>query len=45
LALSLLLFSVPGLRQQRSLLLMGALFTNAGNYGLPLAQMAFGKAG
>jgi malate permease and related proteins len=44
-ALSLLLFSAPGLRPQRSLLLMGALFTNAGNYGLPLAQMAFGKAG
>jgi malate permease and related proteins len=44
-ALSLLLFSIPGLRPQRSLLLMGALFTNAGNYGLPLAQMAFGKSG
>jgi malate permease and related proteins len=43
--LSLLLFSLPGLRSQRSLLLMGALFTNAGNYGLPLAQMAFGKPG
>jgi malate permease and related proteins len=45
LALSLLLFATPKLRPQRSLLLMGALFTNAGNYGLPLAQMAFGKAG
>jgi malate permease and related proteins len=44
-ALSLLLFSIPKLRPQRSLLLMGALFTNAGNYGLPLAQMAFGKSG
>jgi malate permease and related proteins len=45
LGLSLLLFSLPALRWQRSLLLMGALFTNAGNYGLPLAQMAFGKDG
>jgi hypothetical protein len=45
LVVSLLLFSVPGLRQQRSLLLMGALFVNAGNYGLPLAQLAFGKSG
>jgi malate permease and related proteins len=45
LGLSLIVFNIPGLRQQRSLLLMGALFTNAGNYGLPLAHMAFGKSG
>lgn len=33
------------LREHRSLLTLGTLFNNSGNYGLPFAQLAFGDAG
>jgi predicted permease len=43
LAVSLVLFSLGPLKVHRRTLTLGALFYNAGNYGLPLAQLAFGE--
>lgn len=43
LAVSLVLFSLGRLKAHRRTLTLGALFYNAGNYGLPLAQLAFGE--
>ena len=45
LAVSLVLFNVGPLKAHRRTLTLGALFYNAGNYGLPLAQLAFGEDG
>jgi predicted permease len=45
LAVSLVLFKLRPLRAHRRTLTLGALFYNAGNYGLPLAQLAFGEEG
>jgi len=43
LAVSLVLFNLGPLKAHRRTLTLGALFYNAGNYGLPLAQLAFGE--
>lgn len=42
---SWLIFSQRSMREHRPTLTMGALFFNAGNYGLPLALLAFGEVG
>ena len=38
-------FSRQAFRAERPILVMGAIFYNAGNYGFPLAQLAFGDFG
>lgn len=38
-------FSRGAFRPERPILVMGAIFYNAGNYGFPLAQLAFGDFG
>jgi predicted permease len=43
LAVSLVLFKLGPLKAHRRTLTLGALFYNAGNYGLPLAKLAFGE--
>jgi len=45
LPLSWALFSIGPFRPRRSLLTLGAIVLNAGNYGLPLAVLAFGQRG
>jgi malate permease and related proteins len=39
------LFSLPRFRQQRPVLALAAVLSNAGNYGIPLAALAFGALG
>jgi malate permease and related proteins len=43
--LSWILFGVDEFREHRPLLSLGALFNNCGNYGLPVAAIAFGNLG
>lgn len=43
LAVSLVLFKPDPLKAHRRTLILGALFYNAGNYGLPLTKLAFGE--
>ncbi|MFP4027895.1 MAG: AEC family transporter [Candidatus Brocadiia bacterium] len=38
-----LIFSAPPFRDSRTTLTLGALFYNAGNYGIPLTLLAFGE--
>ncbi len=45
LGVSWALFSLPGLRGNRPELTLASLLPNAGNYGIPLAMLAFGAAG
>lgn len=42
LAISWLICSHPSLRKQRTVLAMGAIFYNCGNYGIPFVILAFG---
>jgi hypothetical protein len=42
-ALSLAVFSLRPFRSRRSVLTFGSVFYNAGNYGFPLAVLAFGE--
>ena len=44
LALAWGIFSLQPFRAQRTVLSMGAIFSNAGNYGIPLVLLAFGDA-
>jgi hypothetical protein len=44
-ALSWWLFSLPRFRKQRPVLSLAAVLSNAGNYGIPLATLAFGAQG
>jgi malate permease and related proteins len=39
------IFSLPALRSSRPVLTLSALLPNAGNYGIPLATLAFGAVG
>ncbi len=41
--LSLVLFSIPKLKPQRTILTAGTLFFNSANYGLPVMLLAFGE--
>ncbi|GAB4475861.1 MAG: AEC family transporter [Anaerolineae bacterium] len=43
--LALLVYSVGPLREHRPVLTAGTLFTNSGNYGIPLMLLAFGPEG
>lgn len=43
--LSWVLFGMPRFRSQRPVLALAAVFSNAGNYGIPLATLAFGAQG
>jgi malate permease and related proteins len=45
LGLAWVLFSLKGFRAQRPVLTLAALLPNAGNYGIPLAALAFGAQG
>ncbi|MBN1867320.1 AEC family transporter [Candidatus Sumerlaeota bacterium] len=45
LALAWLVFASKRFRSERSLLTLGTLFNNCGNYGIPFAQLAFGSIG
>lgn len=45
LLISRLVFRAPALRRNAAVLTLGAVFYNAGNFGLPLAQLAFGSLG
>lgn len=40
-----LVFRAPAFRERRPELVMGTIFYNCGNFGLPLAQLAFGDLG
>ena len=42
---SWLLFSLPAFRRSRPVLSLAGILPNAGNYGIPLATLAFGAAG
>ena len=44
-SLSWWLFSLPRFRQQRPVFALAAVLSNAGNYGIPLAALAFGAQG
>jgi predicted permease len=44
-ALGWLLFGLPRFRAQRPVLTLATIFSNAGNYGIPLATLAFGAQG
>jgi predicted permease len=45
LLVSRLVFRTPALRRHTAVLTLSAVFYNAGNFGLPLAQLAFGSQG
>jgi malate permease and related proteins len=42
--LALSVFSLPAFRENRPVLILGTLFTNSGNYGVPLMLLTFGDA-
>jgi predicted permease len=44
-ALGWLLFGLPRFRAQQPVLTLATIFSNAGNYGIPLATLAFGAQG